>query len=144
MPKRSGCHHKKTIIFDLDETLVHCCDDISQNPDVTLPVTFPTGETVLAGINIRPYVRECLEEANKHFEVIVFTASHPCYADVVLDFLDPDFQLIHHRLYRESCIASNGVYLKDLRILANLNLKNVVLVDNAVYSFGQQLEMAFR
>ena len=45
---------------------------------------------IQAGVNIRPYVKECLIEANKHFEVIVFTASHSCYANVVLDYLDPN------------------------------------------------------
>lgn len=38
---------KKTIIFDLDETLVHCIDDIENNPcDQVINVTFPNGETV--------------------------------------------------------------------------------------------------
>lgn len=38
---------KKTIIFDLDETLVHCIDDIENNPcDEIINVTFPNGETV--------------------------------------------------------------------------------------------------
>jgi CTD small phosphatase-like protein 2 len=73
-PEKAG---KKTLVFDLDETLVHCCDDIAtSNPDVVLPITFPTGEVVNAGINIRPYAVECLTEANRYFEVIVFTASH--------------------------------------------------------------------
>ena len=52
----------------------------------------------------------------------MFTASHRCYADKVLDYLDPDGSLIHHRLYRENCIFTNGVYVKDLRILKNRKL----------------------
>mmetsp|Transcript_25359 Transcript_25359/g.25093 ORF Transcript_25359/g.25093 Transcript_25359/m.25093 type:complete len:102 (-) Transcript_25359:171-476(-) len=93
----------KTIIFDLDETLVHCVDEPeTDNPHVVLKVTFPTGETVDAGINIRPYAIECLKEANKYFQVVVFTASHQSYADVVLDYLDPNRELIQHRLYRNS------------------------------------------
>lgn len=49
----------KTIIFDLDETLVHCVDDPeTDNPHVVLKVTFPSGESVDAGINIRPYAIE--------------------------------------------------------------------------------------
>jgi CTD small phosphatase-like protein 2 len=37
---------------------------------------------------------------SKNFEVIVFTASHSCYANVVLDYLDPNNEYIEHRLYR--------------------------------------------
>jgi CTD small phosphatase-like protein 2 len=113
--------NKKTVIFDLDETLVHCNTDL-ETAHVKLEVTFPSGETVMAGINIRPFAHEVLVEANKHFEVIVFTASHQCYADKVLDYMDPDHNLIHHRLYRDNCVFVNGVYVKDLRVLANRRL----------------------
>ena len=132
----------KTIIFDLDETLVHWVDDPeTDSPHVILKVTFPTGETVDAGINIRPYAIEWLKEANKYFQVVVFTASHQSYADVVLDYIDPNHDLIHYRLYRESCILTKeGVYIKDLRIFKNRKIENVVIVDNAVYSFGFQLD----
>ena len=71
---------------------------------------------------------------------MVFTASHKCYADVVLDYLDPTGEFIHTRLYRESCIVTDGIYIKDLRILANRNLKDVIIVDNVACSFGYQLD----
>ena len=78
---------------------------------------------------------------SQHFEVIIFTASHSCYANVVLDYLDPQNQYIHHRLFRENCVVTDeGIYIKDLRILGNRNLQDIVLVDNAAYSFGYQIE----
>jgi CTD small phosphatase-like protein 2 len=68
----------------------------------------------------------------------VFTASHKSYADVVLDLLDPYNELFECRLYRDSCIrSSDGVYVKDLRIFDSCrNMEDVIIVDNAVYSFG--------
>ena len=52
----------------MDETLIHCVDDIeTQNPDVILEIDFPGEETVCAGINLRPYLMQCLQEANKNF-----------------------------------------------------------------------------
>ena len=82
----------KTVVFDLDETLIHCVDDIeTQEPDVVLEINFEAEEeTVYAGINIRPYIIECLEEAAQNFQVIVFTASHQTYADAILDYIDPE------------------------------------------------------
>lgn len=46
------------------------------------------------------------------------------------------------RLYRDSCLrSSDGVYVKDLRIFEPYRkLDDIVIVDNAVYSFGYQLE----
>jgi CTD small phosphatase-like protein 2 len=81
-----------------------------------------------------------LQETAKEFEVVVFTASHRCYADVVLDYLDPEHAFVHHRLYRDNCIITEGVFIKDLRILGNRNLKDIVIVDNAAYSFGYQVD----
>jgi len=36
--------------------------------------------------------------------------------------------------------TEEGVYIKDLRIIKNKSLKDLVIIDNAVYSFGYQLE----
>jgi len=83
-----------------------------------------------------------LRALSKNFEIIVFTASHSCYANVVLDYLDPNNEYIHHRLYREHCyVTAEGVYVKDLRIL-NRDPSQMVLVDNAAYSYVYQLENA--
>jgi len=77
------------LVFDLDETLIHCNESTNIPADVILPIRFPTGEVIEAGINIRPYTMKCLQELSKIFELVVFTASHSCYANVVLDYLDP-------------------------------------------------------
>lgn len=78
--------------------------------------------------------------ANEDFEVVVFTASHRCYADVVLDYIDPDKKLIHHRLYRDDCLLVQGLHVKDLRIFHGRDIREIVIVDNAVYSFAYQLD----
>ncbi len=59
----------------------------------------------------------------------------------MLDYLDPSGELIEYRMYRDSCIKTEeGVYIKDLSIIKNRNLKDLVIIDNAVYSFGFQLD----
>jgi CTD small phosphatase-like protein 2 len=80
---------KKTLIFDLDETLAHCVKhpDPNNPPDLYLNITTMSG-------NVRPYTKECLEFCNQYFEIVVFTASHKFYADVILDYIDPTGSLI--------------------------------------------------
>ena len=101
----------KLLLFDLDETLIHvqrdlCGDEPDPNevdfePDVKFPVINPfDGEEVIASFAIRPYVQQCLELANKHFEVGIFTAGKQWFADPILDYLDPSGQLFQHRFYR--------------------------------------------
>ena len=61
---------------------------------------------------------------------------------MVLDYLEQDEKLFDRRLYRDSCMKTEeGVYIKDLRIFEDeRDLESLVIVDNAVYSFGYQLE----
>jgi CTD small phosphatase-like protein 2 len=134
-PKREGI--QKTVIFDLDETLIHCNDDPDMSCDVKVPIKFAGGDVVQAGIIIRPFAREILEKLSKHYEIVIFTASHACYANIVLNLLDPENKYISYRLFREHCIKTKeGIFIKDLRIFSNRNLKDLFIVDNAFYSYG--------
>ncbi len=61
------------------------------------------------------------------------------YADAVLNYLDPENKYFQNRLYRDSCInVYNRLYIKDLRIF-NRSLENLIIVDNSIYSFSNQL-----
>lgn len=71
---------------------------------------------------------------------MVFTAGEQSYADAILDVLDPD-KLISQRLYRQHCICVDGwYYVKDLRIITDWHLKDVVIVDNSIISFAYNID----
>ena len=73
--------------------------------------------------------------------MIVFTASHQTYADAILDYIDKDRELIQYRMYRQHCVLTKeGYYIKDLRVIGNRDLNNLVIVDNSVYSFAFQID----
>ena len=92
------------------------------------------------GIFVRRGVKQFLAEVSKYFEVGIFTASVKEYADAVIDHLDPNKNLIKFRLYRNNCINVNDrIYVKDLRILKGVDLKDILLIDNSMYSFAAQL-----
>jgi hypothetical protein len=57
---------KKTIIFDLDETLAHCVRQENPNrpSDVYLNINAISGKIIRVGFNIRPFTKECLELVN--------------------------------------------------------------------------------
>jgi CTD small phosphatase-like protein 2 len=60
--------HSKTLIFDLDETLIHCVENIqTQSYDMLISVEFENGELIEAGINIRPFAYECLKKVREHY-----------------------------------------------------------------------------
>lgn len=124
---------KKTLVLDLDETLVHSFAKIGT-------MNGNKGDNFF--FKVRPYVKELLDYVCKKFEVIVFTASSQDYADSVLNKLDPNRQIFKMRLYRDSCINTPIGPVKDLRILKNRNLKDLILVDNNLISQAYQLENA--
>lgn len=106
-----------------------------------LDIKMPNGMTSNTGFNIRPYWKELMDEIKEDWEVVVFTASCKNYADSILDYLDPENKYFPHRFYRETCwLTPEGVYVKDLRVFHQWDLKDIILIDNAVYSFGFQLD----
>ena len=92
------------------------------------------------GIFVRRGAKQFLAEVSKYFEVGIFTASVKAYAAAVIDYLDPHKNMIKFRLYRNNCINVNDrIYVKDLRILKGVDLKDILLIDNSMYSFTAQL-----
>ena len=71
------------------------------------------------------------------YEIAVFTAGEKEYADTILDFIDGDRTVIKHRLYRQHCMSpAKNIYVKDLRVIGDRDLKDMVLVDNSIVSFA--------
>jgi len=86
----------------------------------------------------RPYLIETLHRLSNDWELIIFTASAPEYANRIIDIIDPDKSLFGYRLFRKDCYQSEkGLYIKDLRIF-NRNIERTVIVDDAAYSYGFQ------
>ena len=128
---------KKTLILDLDETLVHSSFTPFKKNDIVLNVDF---EGVMYNIYVlvRPDAELFIKEVAKTFEVVIFTASISKYASPLLDILDKE-KNIKYRLYRDQCTFINGIYIKDLK-KCNRNLKDLIIVDNSpiAYTFDSE------
>ena len=74
-------------MLDLDETLIHY--------DCDAEVDEAKGET---GYLIRPGALEFIDQLSEYYELVVFTAGMPDYADWILDEIDKEHK-IAHRLY---------------------------------------------
>lgn len=86
-------------------------------------------------------MKEFLNRVSPLYEVAVFTASASCYARAIVDYLDKDRRIIQNILTRENCMETrNGFFIKDLRIIQNRDLKDMIIVDNLVHSFGFQID----
>ncbi|KAK8273955.1 hypothetical protein V6Z12_D10G041200 [Gossypium hirsutum] len=122
-----------TLVLDLDETLVHSTLEPCDDADFTFTVFFNMKEHTVY-VKQRPHLHKFLEKVAEMFEVVIFTASQSIYAEQLLDILDPDRKLISRRVYRESCIFSDGSYTKDLTVLG-VDLAKVAIIDNSPQVF---------
>ena len=132
LPKKSG--DKKTLVLDLDETLVHSQFQPFEVPsDITLKIEL---EDELHDIHVmvRPGVKEFLENMGKIYEIVIFTASVSKYADPLLDIIDKE-KNCKFRLFREHCTPINTCFVKEIKRLGR-QLKDIVIVDNSPMSYA--------
>jgi len=130
---------RKTLVLDLDETLVHSSFKPVPDPDYVVPIEID-GNTHHVYVLKRPHVDKFLTEMGKLYEVVLFTASLSKYADPVTDLLDPQ-RVCRHRLFREHCVFHHGSYVKDLSRLGR-DLTQTIIVDNSPMSYSFHPENA--
>ncbi|KAK4696208.1 carboxy-terminal domain RNA polymerase II polypeptide A small phosphatase, partial [Lecanoromycetidae sp. Uapishka_2] len=123
---------RKCLVLDLDETLVHSSFKILHQADFQIPVEIE-GSTHTVYVIKRPGVDQFMKRVGELYEVVVFTASVSKYGDPLLDQLDVH-NVVHHRLFRESCYNHQGNYVKDLSQVGR-ELKNTIIIDNSPTSY---------
>ncbi|XP_026487505.1 carboxy-terminal domain RNA polymerase II polypeptide A small phosphatase 1 [Nymphalis io] len=131
-PVRHQDMHKKCMVIDLDETLVHSSFKPINNADFVVPVEID-GAVHQVYVLKRPHVDEFLRRCGELYECVLFTASLAKYADPVADLLDR-WGVFRARLFRDSCVFHRGNYVKDLNSLGR-DLRRVVIVDNSPASY---------
>ncbi|WOK91529.1 CTD small phosphatase-like protein 2 isoform X2 [Canna indica] len=137
MPKEILQRKPITLVLDLDETLVHSTLEHCDDADFTFSVFFNMKEHTVY-VRRRPFLQMFLERVAQMFEIVIFTASLSIYAAQLLDILDPDQKIISRRIYRESCVFSDGCYTKDLTVL-EVDLAKVAIIDNSPQVFQLQV-----
>ncbi|KAF7722018.1 Nuclear envelope morphology protein 1 [Apophysomyces ossiformis] len=131
----------KTLVLDLDETLVH---SVRLGSEDTLQVSKSIKhkkievqhdrQSLLYEVYKRPHADFFLKTISQWYKVVIFTASMAEYANPVIDWLDQDQNLISQRYFRQACIVRNGNFVKDIS-LAEPDLAKVCLVDNSPAAF---------
>lgn len=170
---RSGTRAPLTVVLDMDETLVHsqlelrCAEgntvkisDPRQEEDrskaneepsaphdfeFAIPLSPAASGELLVKVHKRPGLELFLEEASSFCTLGVFTAGTEDYGRAMLDQLDPCGRM-SLRLYRSSCSVIDGLFLKDLNKLDEMQpgfrLSRTVLIDNSPVSMLLQPDNA--
>lgn len=128
---------RKTLVLDLDETLVHSSFKPISNADFVISIELE-GTIHKVFVRKRPYVDEFLRAVAKKYEIVIFTASLAKYADPLLDILDKE-GTCGMRLFREACVQHYGNFVKDLTHLGR-EMKKTIIIDNSPFSYMFQPE----
>ncbi|KAF2117822.1 NLI interacting factor-like phosphatase-domain-containing protein [Lophiotrema nucula] len=138
--------HQKTLIIDLDETLIHSMAKggrYTTGHMVEVKLQQPVGVggqvigpqvPILYYVHKRPHCDEFLKKVAKWYNLIVFTASVQEYADPVIDWLETERKYFAGRYYRQHCTLRNGAYIKDLAQVEP-DLSKVMIIDNSPMSY---------
>ena len=132
LPEKTS--NKKTLVLDLDETLVHSVGGLENNegeiPQHDFIIQIPQNNNLSHDVHVmvRPHVEEFLERMSKRYELVIFTASISKYANPLLNIVDK-MNYVPFRLFREHCTLINTAFVKDLNLLGR-DVKDIIILDN--------------
>ncbi|KAE8147002.1 NLI interacting factor-like phosphatase-domain-containing protein [Aspergillus avenaceus] len=143
---------QKTLILDLDETLIHSLAkggrmssghmvEVKLSTPMTTaltpgapPTTLGPQHPILYYVHKRPHCDDFLRKICKWYKLVIFTASVQEYADPVIDWLEQERKYFQARYYRQHCTFRNGAYIKDLSSVEP-DLSKVMILDNSPMSY---------
>ena len=151
----------KTLVLDLDETLIHYRDNSpdtqtedesflsvdNNNPnDVSIskkqnvsrleesPPKVITEEDEDVVFFIRPGLNSFLSQLSQYYELVLYTAATREYADYFLRQIDHKNLFKQNILTREHCTFEGDYAIKDLRLLGR-DLRKTIIIDNLKENF---------
>ncbi|CAG5111732.1 Oidioi.mRNA.OKI2018_I69.chr2.g6007.t2.cds [Oikopleura dioica] len=140
---------RKTLVLDLDETLIHSQHDglgrggparSTKTSDFILNVVIDS-HPVSFYVYKRPHVDYFLQTVSQWYDLVVFTASMEVYGSAVCDKLDPHKTILRRRYYRQDCRMEYHSYTKDLATV-NSDLSSVFILDNSPGAYRHYVENA--
>lgn len=132
---------RKTLILDLDETLIHSLSKGGKMSNGHMVEVKLGTHAILYYVHKRPFCDMFLDAVSQWYDVVVFTASVQEYADPVIDWLEQDRKYFKARYYRQHCTFRYGAYMKDLCV-AQKDLSKAIIVDNSPLSYRLNEENA--
>jgi CTD nuclear envelope phosphatase 1 len=158
----SGRLAQKTLILDLDETLIHSMAkggrmSTGHMVEVKLSTLVGVGggptlgpqHPILYYVHKRPHCDDFLRRVStpiikvhgtdsiqicKWYNLVIFTASVQEYADPVIDWLEQERKFFSGRYYRQHCTFRHGAFIKDLSSVEP-DLSKVMILDNSPLSY---------
>mmetsp|Transcript_7036 Transcript_7036/g.9226 ORF Transcript_7036/g.9226 Transcript_7036/m.9226 type:complete len:131 (+) Transcript_7036:341-733(+) len=82
---------------------------------------------------VRPGCMRFLKELSNYYEIVIFTAAMPDYADWIVNTIDTG-NFVSHRLYRQHTSPHMDYAIKDLTKLGR-DISKTIIIDNLADNF---------
>lgn len=120
---------KQLIIFDLDETLLHSCNEwIGKLPSFTIEG---------AMVHLRPGALDLIKACSEKYAIAVWTASYGNYTKDIITNVFGEYPKLEFVYTREMCIEfveSDGytAFKKDISLLMQIgwNISDILVIDD--------------
>jgi RNA polymerase II subunit A small phosphatase-like protein len=125
--------HRKALVLDLDETLVH--SSLKTPPSYHFKINVFV-EYLWRDFYVikRPALEEFLDFVGRNYQVYIFTAGVREYAEPVIEKIDTHKWVVG-RFFRDSCVTRTGFFVKDLTNI-RMDLSSSIIIDNQPVSYS--------
>ncbi len=131
---------KRIVFFDLEHILLYSEYDSFSDFEKIIKIRLPSGLYAKIGIEIRPYFNEMINMIKDNFFICIYTVCEQFYADYLINVLDDNNKIFLMKLYRDKCfkikIDDDVIFFKDLRIIDNVELNDMIIIDSTALHFG--------
>ena len=131
---------KRIVFFDLVNVLVHTEINNYLDYEKIIRIKLPSGIYVNIGIDIRPHFYEMINMIKDNYYICIYTSCEKFYADYLIQTLDIYDDIFLIKLYRDKCFKihtkEENIFIKDLRIINEVNLNDIIIVDSSAIHFG--------
>ena len=127
---------KKTLVLDLDETLIHCKTVYFEN--VTATAKFQAGNREMTlFVSKRPNLEEFMSRMAQCYNLVLYTSGLKEYAHTILKLMKIEyyFSAVFHRGHCQK--NDENKFEKDLGIIG-INPKSVILLDDSTVHIKNQ------
>ena len=115
------------VVFDLDDTLIHCHTKQPQRNKESIQQIIVDGNKYW--IELRRGMKESLQRLKQKYKIILYTASHANYANEIIKLIEQEDVIFSEVYSRNNCELKNGIFIKNIDLISK-NYKRIVCIDD--------------